>query len=64
VKYRRVEILLDMETVTVVEEELTTQKYVNMTLITAEEINSFYFYEVSWQLTIIIYVFAIIHQIK
>lgn len=37
-----------METVTVAEEELTTMKYVNATTeFTVEEINSFFFYEVS-----------------
>lgn len=37
-----------METVTVAEEELTTMKYVNATPeFTKEEINSFFFYEVS-----------------
>jgi len=39
-----------METVTVMEEELTTQKkYVNVSnvFVNEEEINSFYFYEVS-----------------
>jgi len=38
-----------METVTVAEEELTTMKYVNASKeLTVEEINSFFFYEVSW----------------
>lgn len=38
-----------METVTFAEEELTTMKYVNESnLFTVEEINSFFFYEVSW----------------
>jgi len=38
-----------METVTVIKDELTTQMYANVSkAFTDEEINSFYFYEVSW----------------